>query len=289
MTFPVHTAKHMGSSYRKFNIISVALMVITLIAALSAALSGIQLFKLQKKQAAQAPPVEAPVAIDDSLDKEIEAIKAELAKEKETSQKLKANISKLKKTKSALEKSIAAGKTPTPVAPPVEKTIPLPTPKETAAPAQTPAVKSNTSAPAAPEPATPIISDAPKSQAEPSATTPSNAPLPDPPMTEKPPAPIEKTEPPASQPAPDQPVLEQPQPKIKPDEIPESEAQTNLPAPGSAPSNEQDEASPSDAPDLDDSAAPVDQKPTAETPVLNEEKQVPEKVAPTETPAQKKP
>jgi hypothetical protein len=225
MTFPVHTTKHIGSSYKRLNIISAAFTVITLAAALLAALSGIQLYNLQKKQAVempQTPPVEAPEPIDDSLVKELEAIKSELTKEKEASKKLKANLSKLKKQKSALEKSIAATKTPKPDSPPpVKKTIVPPAPKEIPSPAPPSPVESDSKEPVEPKPGIQMVPEAPKDPAEPSAAPPSNAPSSEQPKTEAPQSPTENTTPPIRKPQTDQPVLESPEtqnaPNLSPD------------------------------------------------------------------------
>jgi hypothetical protein len=225
MTFPVHTTKHLGSSYRRLNIISAAFTVITLAAALLAALSGIHLFNLQKNQAAetpQTPPVEAPVPIDDSLVKELEAIKAELAKEKEASKKLKANISKLKKQKSTLEKSITAIKTPKPAPPPpAEKTITPAAPKEIPAPAPPLSVDSDSTEPAEPKPGTQMIPEAPKDPAEPLPTSPSNAPSVEQPKDEEPQSPTGSATPATRNPETDQPLSEPSNPQNNPNPSPD--------------------------------------------------------------------
>jgi hypothetical protein len=251
MTFPIHTTKHIGSSYRKLNIVSAAFTVITLAAALLAALSGIQLYNLQKKQAAempQTPPVEAPIPVDNSLVKELEEIKAELAREKEASKKLKSNISKLKKQKSALEKSIAATKTLKSAPPKRAPSTPSPkTPTEAVAPALTPAV---------PKPTEEVAPEKPADAAAPAPKTPQNAPLPDQPVVEKPLIPTEKTDPPAMEPEIDEKEPQDLQPQTQLDVAPDAESQSTHSNAEPAQTNEEDEAQ---SPLPEGSSSPIEQ------------------------------
>lgn len=141
MTLPIHTVKHVKSSFRKIQVITICLTVLTLAAALLAAISGIRLVNLEKQQSAEivqtAPP---PAVVDDALNKQIEDLKTDLAKEKDASKKLKSRIAELKMQIASLKKakpaprqpvptsesSTEAAETPSPTKPFVEKTPPPP-------------------------------------------------------------------------------------------------------------------------------------------------------------------
>ncbi len=194
MTFPIHTVKHVKAAYRRRQIITVILTFITLAAALMTAVSGMQLAKLRKKQAAVELPTAPAIpavqqqAVDDNLIREIEELKLKLEAEKKNSDELKTDIASLQKKLS--ETKVVA---PVPVPEPTPKAAPasaVPQQKQVAAPAaaETPAQPETTiiapqpqqvdtpNAQPAPQTAAPPIEESPTLMKIPSAPAPSSQP-----------------------------------------------------------------------------------------------------------------
>jgi TolA-binding protein len=190
MTLPIHTVKHIKASYRKIQIITICFTVLTLAAALLAALSGIQLVNLEKQQSAEivqtAPP---PAVVDDNLNKQIEDLQTELAKEKNASKKLESRIADLNKQITSLKKVNPAPRQPgqtsepstkiqTPSSPaPVKKTVTPPTSTPKPAPAAIPDIMPTKIEPVAPKPGATAEPEAPAKTADTPSTEATETPL----------------------------------------------------------------------------------------------------------------
>lgn len=211
MTFPIHTVKHVKSSYRKIQIITICFTVLTLAAALLAAISGIQLVNLEKRQSTEivqtAPP---PAVVDDTLNKQIEDLKTELAKEKDASKQLQSEITELNKQIAALKKAKPAPRQPVPASnlptkiqtpstpAPVKQTVTPPTTTPKPAPAAVPVIKPAKTEPVAPKPGAEPVPEAPAKTADTPSTEATETPLPTKPSVEKTP-PLPEKMPPAEQ------------------------------------------------------------------------------------------
>jgi len=125
MTLPIHTVGHIRSDYRKYQIIAFLFTLITLTAALLAAVSGIRIMSLQKQQTAEADQMQAQSAVqDESLNKQIDALKSELANEMSAAQKLKEIIAEKNRQLAAIKKTLTAPPSP-------DAATPLPVPENT--------------------------------------------------------------------------------------------------------------------------------------------------------------
>lgn len=191
MTAPIHTAKHVRNTYRKYQISVAFFALLTIAATFLAAVSGVQISLLQKRMAAeQASEASATAAAQGSQAKHIATLSQQLATEKGRTQELLQQITALKGQVAALKKPakpekpspapqsepVAAPPASEPAQPSAVQPPPTPTP-DTAKPKQPAAVKpqapATTKTPAA-EPAPPPVVSAPGPKEEPS-------PLPQPP------------------------------------------------------------------------------------------------------------
>jgi septal ring factor EnvC (AmiA/AmiB activator) len=112
--FPNRTEKQVGTTYRKYLILTVVFTVITLEAALFAAFSGMQLVRLEEAKSDEIwqkkPALED---MNELLHRQIEDLKSQLAEQKEASQVLKGKIASMEKQNVALKKSLTAAKAAT--------------------------------------------------------------------------------------------------------------------------------------------------------------------------------
>lgn len=97
MKKPVHTIKHMKSSYQKYQIIAIIFAVLTIIASIIATLTGIHynnLVKAKEKAAMAAPPkievIPDPKVVKalEQAQKTLETVRQQLTLEKQKAQKL---------------------------------------------------------------------------------------------------------------------------------------------------------------------------------------------------------
>jgi hypothetical protein len=159
-TLPIHTVQHLKSVHKKYQVIAIVFTVITLVAALLAAISGFQSAKLHKMQVAelQKPPAQvAPVAVpaDNGLEKQVKILEGQLNSEKMTSRELRAKVHELEKKVASMKTVAPSQARPAPVKPKVPAVAPT---VEAPRPAK-PAAKS----PKAPAPAVPeAVSKPPK-------------------------------------------------------------------------------------------------------------------------------
>ncbi|MGD9246909.1 MAG: hypothetical protein PVI60_03060, partial [Desulfobacteraceae bacterium] len=132
-----HTTKQVDATYRKYLIFTVVFTVITLLAALFTAFSGIQLVQLEKAKTDEISQTTSALEdMEELLGRQIEDLKSQLDKEKEASQVMKGNIASLKKQCAALKKALSAAKAAAVPAQPVpaNQTVPTPTPPAVGSP-----------------------------------------------------------------------------------------------------------------------------------------------------------
>lgn len=92
MTLPIHTVKHVRAEYRKYQVLAITFAAITLITALLAAITGIQLAKLRKKTMAIQNQAPNPSPANAALIKEIDQLKSEIQAEKSKSEIGRAHV-----------------------------------------------------------------------------------------------------------------------------------------------------------------------------------------------------
>jgi hypothetical protein len=105
MTEPIHTAKHVKNTYRKYQIMVAFFALVTIVATFLAAVSGVQISLLQKQMAAeQASKASATAAAQGSQAKRIDALSQQLATEKGRTQELLQKITALERQVADLKK-----------------------------------------------------------------------------------------------------------------------------------------------------------------------------------------
>lgn len=115
MTRPVHTIKYMRASYRRYQILAIAFALVTIIASLLAALTGIQhasLIKAKEKAALDTPP-KVEVVPDPEVVKELEHTKGLLAKTQQQLAAEKQNTARIQERAEWLSRQLAAEKAKT--------------------------------------------------------------------------------------------------------------------------------------------------------------------------------
>ncbi len=242
MTLPSHSVKHVRNKYRKFQILAALFAILTIAATFLVAVSGIQMTLLKKKQMQSTADTQTEdLNKQNELNQQIDALKAQLAKEQKWSNSLNLKVKDLEKRLAAIHKAIA----PTAITPPLEghpKPVPPPTPKPKPSPVKATPPAQNPKPVSAPAPQTkpaakPQPAPSPKMpQKSPPATkpaeTPKAAPAPTAPSQPKASAPAETATPakPETPTAPSQPAVQDnktvPAPPAEPlvtEEIPQDE------------------------------------------------------------------
>jgi septal ring factor EnvC (AmiA/AmiB activator) len=130
MTTPIHTVKHIRAGYRKYQILALVCVMITIAAALLAALSGLQLTRLRSAQtealaetSPPAPPEPDPAraALERDLAKTAQALAAaqtQLATERENVKKLMDRVGALERQLAAARATLSSDTGPAAVPPP---------------------------------------------------------------------------------------------------------------------------------------------------------------------------
>ncbi len=135
MTIPIHSVNHVKNTYRKHQIVAASFAVITLVATILAAVSGLQLAHLRKQQQAQIDSAQTSTQPEKAeISQQAMVPNADLDAEKATSQALREKITELEKKLSAATTQLSKNnqkKVPKPAqqAKPASVTQPAPVPK----------------------------------------------------------------------------------------------------------------------------------------------------------------
>lgn len=132
MTRPVHTVKYMQARFKKYQIIAIVCSTITVVAALFAALSGIQVNTLRKAQAAATASVTADqkersaaaAQLIENLKQQLADSQQQLIAEKENVKNLIGKVTELERQLAGAEAKLRSQQ---------QSTTPLPSPADSSA------------------------------------------------------------------------------------------------------------------------------------------------------------